>query len=166
MTWNILRFFRKSPPVEPWAPCQAELQELKKQIRRQNLLLEAFTGEVAKAVLEQRRPELEIYCALADAFFYHVQALRPQMQTMPEHLETLAIVWERLDQTLALVDLQMIRESGGIFDPKIHDAIANQAFGAADLIVVQVVQPGYLSKQRLLRPAKVVVDTQMQSEEG
>jgi len=152
------RFFRKNPPPDPNTPLQTELQELKKQLRRQNLLLEGLKTEVAKAVLDQRRPQTEAFCAMADALFYHIQALGANQNLNSAHLETAEILWDRLDDALATLDLEMIRESGVPFDARIHEAVANQAFGGSDFIVTQVIQPGYRLGPQLLRSAKVVVD--------
>ena len=49
----------------------------------------------------------------------------------------------------------MLRQAGGIFDANIHAAIANQAEGASDLIVLQILQPGYFFNDVLDKPAKV-----------
>jgi molecular chaperone GrpE (heat shock protein) len=155
---KLFSIFKKRPeisePPDPLAPVLAELQDLKKQARRQHLHLDALRTHLTKAILGQRRPDLEPYYALADAFFYHVQALAP---VSPEQLETLDIIWERLDTVLAAVGLQMLRLAGGKFDANLHAAIANQSEGEGDLIVLQIVQPGYLFHDILDKPAKVVV---------
>lgn len=155
---NFFSIFKKRPqttePPDPLAPVLAELQDLKKQIRRQNLFIDALKTHLTKIILEQRQPDLESYYALGDAFFYHVQALAA---ASPEQLETLDIIWERLDTVLAAAGLQMLRKAGGEFDANLHTAIANQSEGADDLIVLQIVQPGYLFNDVLEKPAKVVV---------
>ena len=152
------RFFRKKPAPDPLAPLQAELQDLKKQLRRQNLLMEGLKTEVAKAVQDQRRPLAEVFCSLADALFYHIQALAANQNLNSAHLETAEIIWERLDTALAQLELTMIRACGVPFDARIHEAVANQAASGSDFIVAHVVQPGYQLGSQLLRPAKVVVD--------
>ena len=53
---------------------------------------------------------------------------------------------------------------GGPFDPEQHDAMTRQPVeGVAPNTVVQVVQPGYMLDDRVLRPAKVVVAAPMPS---
>jgi molecular chaperone GrpE (heat shock protein) len=142
---KLFSIFKKRPqtsePPDPLAPVLAELHDLKKQARRQHLLLDTLKTQLTKAILDQRRPDLAPYYALADAFFYHVQTLAA---STPEQLETLDMIWERLDTVLSAVGLQMLRQAGGKFDANLHAAIANQSEGADDLIVIQVVQPGYL----------------------
>jgi molecular chaperone GrpE (heat shock protein) len=76
------------------------------------------------------------------------------------------MIWERLDTVLAAVGLQMLRQAGGKFDANLHAAIANQSEGAGDLIVIQIVQPGYLFNNVLDRPAKVVVGASPQFSTG
>jgi molecular chaperone GrpE (heat shock protein) len=155
---RLFKIFRKRPlipePPDPLAPVLAELHDLKKQARRQNLFLDAMKSHLTKAILDQRRPELEAYYALADAFFYHAQALAP---TAPEQLETLDMIWERVDSLLSSVGVQMLRQVGENFDAPLHDAVANQAQGASHLVVLQVIQPGYLFNSLLAKPAKVIV---------
>jgi molecular chaperone GrpE len=75
----------------------------------------------------------------------------------PEQLEAMEIIWDKIDNLLALVGLQIMRRTGGDFDAKIYEAIENRADGAAELIVLQVLQPGYIFKNMVLKPAKVVV---------
>lgn len=155
---KLFSIFKKHPePPElpdPLAPVLAELQDLKKQARRQYLFLDALKTHLTRAILDQRRTDLEPYYALADAFFYHTQAMSP---APPEELEAREIIWERLDTVLAAVGLQMLRQAGGMFDASVHDAIANQSEGEGDVVVLQVVQPGYLFNNVLAKPAKVVV---------
>ena len=155
---KLFNIFKKRPPTpeppDPLAPLLAELQDLKKQARRQNLFLDAMKSHLTKAILDQRRPELEAYYALADAFFYHAQALAA---TAPEQLETLDMIWEKVDSLLSSVGVEMIRQAGENFDANLHDAIANQAPGASHLVVLQVVQPGYLFNNVVSTAAKVVV---------
>ncbi len=155
---KFFKIFQKRPPApeppDPLAPVLAELHDLKKQARRQNLFLDALKSHLTKAILDQRRPELEPYFALADAFFYHAQALAA---TAPEQLETLDMIWEKVDSLLSSVGVEMIRQAGENFDANLHDAIANQAPGASHLVVLQVVQPGYLFNNVVSTAAKVVV---------
>lgn len=155
---RIFSIFKKRPqttePSDPLAPVLAELHDLKKQARRQHLLLDALKTHLTKAILDQRRSDLEPYYALADAFFYHAQALA---DSGPEQLESLSIVWERLDTVLRVAGLHMLRQAGEKFDASLHAAVANRSEGASDLIVLKIVQPGYLFQNVPVKPAKVVV---------
>lgn len=155
---RIFSRLKKEPqtkePSDALAPVMAELGDLKKQARRQNLMLEGLKTHLTKTILDQRRCDLEPYYALADAFFYHAQSLT---ESSPEQLETLNIIWEKLDSVLLAAGLQMLRQAGGKFDANLHAAIANRSEGSGDLFVLQVVQPGYLFNNVLDKPAKVVV---------
>lgn len=54
--------------------------------------------------------------------------------------------------------LEKIEALGEIFDPNLHEAMAQQpAEGKKDQEVIQVFQHGYVLNGRLLRPAKVVI---------
>ncbi len=170
MPWKLFSIFTKRPPGEerpdPLAPVLAELDDLKKQGRRQQMLIEGVKRDLLKAILEQRRPEVAAFCDLADAYFYHSQALANDAGLRAEQREAMAMVWERVDAALALVGLTMIRQTGDIFDAAIHEAVANQSVGAAQLQVVQIVQPGYLFNNLVCKPAKVIVGSSPQPPAG
>lgn len=54
--------------------------------------------------------------------------------------------------------LEKIEALGEVFDPNLHEAMAQQpAEGKKDQEVIQVFQHGYVLNGRLLRPAKVVI---------
>ncbi len=152
--FHIFKRRSNAEPAAPLAPVLAEIQDLKKQVRRQNMHLDALKTHLTKVILDQRQPGLEACYALADAFFYHAQALAP---AAPEQLESLDIIWEKLDILLSSVGVQMLRQAGSSFDATLHDAIASQAQGTGHPVVLQVVQPGYLFHNVLAKPAKVVV---------
>jgi hypothetical protein len=78
---KLFAIFKKRPqpsePPDPLAPVLTELHDLKKQARRQHLLLDTLKIHLTKAILDQRRPDLEPYYALADAFFIMSRPWQP-----------------------------------------------------------------------------------------
>jgi molecular chaperone GrpE len=63
-----------------------------------------------------------------------------------------------LDRTFEKFSVKQLDPAGQRFDPSLHEAVMMQESGAAEPnTVLQVVQPGYELKGRLLRPARVVV---------
>jgi molecular chaperone GrpE len=63
-----------------------------------------------------------------------------------------------LDRTFEKFSIKQLDPAGQRFDPKLHEAVMmQQSDAAAPNTVLQVVQPGYELKGRLLRPARVVV---------
>jgi molecular chaperone GrpE len=72
-----------------------------------------------------------------------------------------AAIAEKLDGVLKRFGLARYGEPGEAFDPAVHEALmrteAELAEGTTTTTVVQVLQPGYLAGERLLRPARVAV---------
>ena len=63
-----------------------------------------------------------------------------------------------LDRTFEKFSVKQLDPAGQRFDPSLHEAVLMQESGAAQPnTVLQVVQPGYELKGRLLRPARVIV---------
>jgi molecular chaperone GrpE len=72
-----------------------------------------------------------------------------------------AAIAEKLETTLTRYGLERYGEPGEVFDPTIHEALihtqAELAEGTTDTTVVQILQPGYRMKDRVLRAARVAV---------
>jgi molecular chaperone GrpE len=62
-----------------------------------------------------------------------------------------------LDRTFEKFSVKQLDPTGQRFDPTLHEAVLMQESGATPNTVLQVVQPGYELKGRLLRPARVIV---------
>lgn len=62
-----------------------------------------------------------------------------------------------LDRTFEKFSVKQLDPAGQRFDPTLHEAVLMQESGATPNTVLQVVQPGYELKGRLLRPARVIV---------
>jgi molecular chaperone GrpE (heat shock protein) len=170
MNFKIFNFLKKSKPPtglqEQASQVLEEIKDLRKHLRKQNNLLESFKNEIIKAIIDDRRPGIDSYCDVADAFFYYEAALQSNDHVSSEQLEALEIIWDKIDNLMSLVGLQIMRRAGGDFDAKIYEAIENRADGAAELIVLQVLQPGYIFKNMVLKPAKVVVGKKNHHSEG
>jgi len=170
MNYKFLGFFKKSKILsglqEQASQILEETKDLRKHFRKQHLLLESFKNDIIKAILEDRLSDLHPYCDVADAVFYYEAALHSSDSVSPEQLEALEIIWAKIDNLLSLVGLQVMRRAGGNFDPRIYEAIENRDDGAAELLVLQVVQPGYLFHNLVLKPAKVVVGKKNHHIEG
>ena len=72
--------------------------------------------------------------------------------------EGVALIGQKLAQTLDRQALQRIGEEGEPFDPRVHEAVAYQEhpkYGEGQ--VAQVYRSGYRLHDRVLRPAQVVV---------
>ena len=73
-------------------------------------------------------------------------------------LEGMRLVARGLHDLLDRKGVSRMDADGRLFDPEHHDALTRQPTeDAAPNTVVQVIQPGYAMKDRVLRPAKVIV---------
>jgi molecular chaperone GrpE len=73
-------------------------------------------------------------------------------------LQGVELVQRELQGVLAKHGVVRIEAAGELFDPTVHEAVAQQEEGSVPAnTVVQVYQPGYRLWDRLLRPARVVV---------
>jgi molecular chaperone GrpE len=72
-----------------------------------------------------------------------------------------AAIADKLEATLGRFGLSRFGQPGEAFDPTVHDALlhteAELAEGTTETTVVQVLQPGYRSGERVLRAARVAV---------
>jgi molecular chaperone GrpE len=73
-------------------------------------------------------------------------------------LEGIAMVHKLLADTLERSGVQVVDEVGVAFDPALHDALQQEPTSEVPPgTVVRIVQKGYRTKDRLIRPATVVV---------
>lgn len=72
-----------------------------------------------------------------------------------------AAIADKLDATLTKIGVQRFGQPGDPFDPTIHEALmhieAELAEGTEGTTVVQVLQPGYMLGDRMIRVARVAV---------
>jgi molecular chaperone GrpE len=72
-----------------------------------------------------------------------------------------AAIADKLEATLGRFGLSRFGQPGETFDPTVHEALmhteAELAEGTTATTVVQVLQPGYRSGERVLRAARVAV---------
>jgi molecular chaperone GrpE len=67
-------------------------------------------------------------------------------------------VADQIIATTAKLGLEKYGEAPAIFDPNIHDALMHDTSAEVkETTVTKILQPGYKYKERVLRPARVVV---------
>lgn len=75
-----------------------------------------------------------------------------------------AAIADKLDETLAKIGLERIDEKGAEFDPRIHEALLQTPDPQATTETVgQVLRPGYVFGERVLRAAQVAVSVPQNS---
>ena len=142
------------------------ITELERLRVREDELLRALAEQ--QNVVRRRRQEMESSVQYAQESL--VKDLLPVLDDFERALKAMdgaasdsmragvALVYERLVRILTAQGLEPIRPLGEPFDPTLHDAIAQDpAPDKAPGTVVDVAQPGYRFKGRVLRHAKVVV---------
>jgi molecular chaperone GrpE len=71
----------------------------------------------------------------------------------------MVLVQKQLNDLLEENGLQAIEAEGKKFDPNLHEAIAHEASDSPEETVIRQARRGYRFKDRLLRPARVVVSS-------
>ncbi|HZM23993.1 MAG TPA: nucleotide exchange factor GrpE [Anaerolineales bacterium] len=129
---------------DSWMRAQAEFQNYKKRLDRDNELLYAsMKGDIIKKVL----PALDdLERALQN---------RPVDDAWASGIE---LITRKLQNILNTEGLKRIEAEGAVFDPNFHEAIShehNEDFESGQ--VIAVVQNGYMLGERVIRPALVRV---------
>lgn len=130
--------------VDGWQRAQAEFQNYKKRIERDNeLIYVAMKGDIVRKVL----PVLD--------------DLERAMQKRPEDsawVNGIELIVRKLQSILDGEGVKRIEADEAEFDPKLHEAISHEpAEGVASGHVIEVVQNGYVLGDRVIRPALVRV---------
>ena len=142
------------------------LEELTRLRAREDELLRAVAE--SQNVLRRRRQEMDANVRHAEEAVVRdllpiLDDLDRALGAMPESGDAsfragVSLVRDRLLGLLEQRGLQAIRPQGEPFDPALHDALAQRP--SPDVppgAVLEVVQPGYRFRERVLRHAKVIV---------
>jgi len=135
---------RASEYKESWARSQAEFQNYKKRIERDNELMYAsMKGDIIRKVL----PALDdLERALQN---------RPAEDAWVNGIELIA---RKLQSMLEGEGVTRIEAKGMAFDPSLHEAISHEPSDeVSSHHVIDVVQNGYMLGDRVIRPALVRV---------
>ena len=124
----------------------ADLENLRKRQRR----------EVEDAKLESKGRVLKEMLPVVDNLERAIEHATTQAGTNPI-VEGVQLVLRQFLTAFERLDVTPVEAAGQPFDPNLHEAISQQESDAAPGTVVQVLQRGYKSGDRLLRPALVVV---------
>ena len=129
---------------DSWMRSQAEFQNYKKRLERDNeLTYVSMKGDIVKKVL----PVLDdLERALQN---------RPADNSWANGIELIA---RKLQNVLDSEGIKRIEAEGTEFDPNFHEAISHEpADGVKSGFVISVVQNGYMLGERVIRPALVRV---------
>jgi len=128
---------------------QADFENYKKRCAR----------EKEEAIKYANNSLLQRLVAIIDNFELGLAAAKEQGQQSPIY-SGMVLVQKQLNDLLAENGLQPIEAEGKPFDPNLHEAIAHEPSDQVpEETVLRQVRRGYRIKDRLLRPAKVVVSS-------
>ena len=126
----------------------ADLENYKKRATRERQEAIKFANE---ALLEKLIPVLDNFeMALTAASAPNTSAASLQ--------SGIAMIFQQLKTAMSDVGLQEVDATGSTFDPNLHEAISQQETAEVpEGQVVQQLRKGYRLRERLIRPASVVV---------
>jgi len=128
---------------------QADFENYKKRSAR----------EKDEAIRYANKSLLERLVAIIDNFELGLAAAKEQGEQSPIY-SGMILVQKQLNDLLAENGLQPIEAEGRTFDPNVHEAIAHEPSDQfPEGTVLRQTRRGYQFKDRLLRPAKVIVSS-------
>jgi molecular chaperone GrpE len=161
MMWSrLIRLFgiNSRDDLEAWKDeLLEELDGIKKILRRQSVFAEAFKKEALGLMEERRLKDAGPILELAENFFHFERALREGPGLPSAQEEAFELVWEKMDVVLSGLGLELIREPGEAFDPRLHQAVERAAEPGENMRVVRIIQPGYILNGRVAKPARVII---------
>src|SRR5213596_3828776 len=159
-----LRQAEGSEPEDAMARLQADLDRFRDLALRSQADFENYKKRCARekeeAIKYANKSLLEQLVAIIDNFELGLAAAREQGDQSPIY-SGMILVQKQLNDLLAENGLQPIEAEGKTFDPNLHEAIAHEPSDQfPEGTVLRQARRGYRFKERLLRPAKVVVSSE------
>ena len=148
---------------DPMAGLQADLARFRDLALRSQADFENYKKRSARekeqAIKYANSSLLERLVSIIDNFELGLAAAKEQGEQSPIY-SGMVLVQKQLNDLLAENGLQPIEAEGRRFDPNVHEAIAHEPSDQVpEGIVLRQTRRGYRFKDRLLRPAKVVVSS-------
>lgn len=155
--------------TDPWEALEQEAAKWKDQAVRTAAELDNYRKRMAREKLDAVRYGnqglLEELLPVLDNFDMGMQAAAKEEGSMI--FMGMDMVRKQLGEFLSSQNVEEIpAEPGGDFDPKLHDALSQEASEDVEAgKIMRIVRKGYRIGERLLRPANVVVAAIPDSEE-
>ena len=159
------------PPDKVAAPANGH-EEPESALAEAEALRDQYLADLKRVAADfdnyRKRVAREREALVARAHAGLVEAILPVLDDLGRALEAaglheeakledgVRLVHRQLSDVLAREGLQAI-PTDGPFDPHVHEALAAIPSSAEEGTILEVVQPGYLLGDRVLRPARVVV---------
>lgn len=153
----------QSDAEDPTAGLQADLDRFRELASRSQADFENYKKRSARekeeAIKYANSSLLERLVAIIDNFELGLTAAKQQGETSAIY-SGMVLVQKQLTDLLAENGLQPIEAEGKTFDPNLHEAIAHEPSDKVpEETVLRQMRRGYRFKDRLLRPARVVVSS-------
>jgi molecular chaperone GrpE len=148
---------------DPMAGLQADLDRFRDLALRSQADFENYKKRCARereeAIKYANNSLLQRLVPIIDNFELGLAAARKQGEQSPIY-SGMVLVQKQLNDLLSENGLQPVEAEGKPFDPNLHEAIAHEPSDEVpEGTVLRQVHRGYRIKDRLLRPAKVVVSS-------
>ena len=144
------------------AGLQADLDRFRDLALRSQADFENYKKRAARekedAVKYANSSLLQRLVSILDNFELGLAAAKTESERSPIY-SGMVLVQKQLNDLLEENGLQAIEAEGKKFDPNLHEAIAHEPSESAEGTVVRQARRGYRFKDRLLRPARVVVSS-------
>jgi molecular chaperone GrpE len=165
---------KKRKNEEPSLEDRLEALEEEKASLYDRLLREKATLENFRKRTEREKRELREYAR--GEVINEFLAVYDNFERAMTHMDSkdqknlrdgVELIFKQLNEILARLGVKPVEDVGVPFDPTIHEAISQEKTSEVpDRAVLRVFEKGYLLNGRLLRPAKVVVASNKDSEAG
>jgi molecular chaperone GrpE len=147
---------------DPTAGLQADLDRFRDLALRSQADFDNYKKRSARekeeAIKYANSSLLERLVGILDNFELGLAAAKEQGPSSPIY-SGMVLVQKQLNDLLTENGLQPIEAEGKKFDPNLHEAIAHEPSEFAEETVIRQTRRGYRLKDRLLRPARVVVSS-------
>ena len=144
------------------AGLQADLDRFRDLALRSQADFENYKKRAARekedAVKYANSSLLQRLVSILDNFELGLAAAKTESEHSPIY-SGMVLVQKQLNDLLEENGLQAIEAEGEKFDPNLHEAIAHEPSESAEETVIRQARRGYRFKDRLLRPARVIVSS-------
>ena len=144
------------------AGLQADLDRFRDLALRSQADFENYKKRAARekedAIRYANSSLLQRLVSILDNFELGLAAAKTESDRSPIY-SGMVLVQKQLNDLLEENGLQAIEAEGKKFDPNLHEAIAHEASDTPEETVIRQARRGYRFKDRLLRPARVVVSS-------
>lgn len=152
-----------APPADPMTLLTQEIERWKDLAYRSQAELDNFRKRTAREAQETRAYAnadlLRALFPILDNFDMGLEAARAESEKSMIFMG-MSMVSRQLQEFLRDNGVQEIESQGKKFDPNLHDAVSQEpSASVAEGTVIRVTRRGYKLKDRLLRPASVIVSS-------